>query len=130
MNCIRKDRQSPTLWMRALLAACMMSSHHVAAQAPPPSGESQGQLLYSTHCVACHTTEVHWRDKRLANNWTSLKAQVNRWQANSGLGWRDAEIVEVARYLNELYYHFPQTGDQVGLDDPRERYSRRGKLER
>jgi len=101
-------------WRMALLAACVTSSLPVCAQSPS-TRPSQGELLYSTHCVGCHTTQVHWREKKLANNWTSLKAQVSRWQANSGLGWRDAEIVEVARYLNDLYYHFPQTSDQLSF---------------
>jgi hypothetical protein len=98
-----------------LFAVCLLASALVSAQAPPAADASRGELLYSTHCVACHTAQIHWRDKKLATNWASLKAQVSRWQANGGLGWRDADIVEVTRYLNELHYHFPQTGDQLGL---------------
>lgn len=28
----------------------------------------RGQLLYSLHCVSCHDTEVHWREKKLATS--------------------------------------------------------------
>jgi hypothetical protein len=57
-----------------LLVTCIGAAISVAAQ-PVPSG-SRGELLYSTHCVSCHTTQVHWRDKKLATDWTGLKAQV------------------------------------------------------
>ncbi len=35
------------------------------------SGHSQthDELLYSTHCITCHTTIVHWREKTLAADW-------------------------------------------------------------
>ena len=68
---------------------------------------SRGELLYSTHCIACHSTQLHWRDKKLATNWSLLKAEVDRWQKTTGLRWRDEDVAEVARYLNALYYHFP-----------------------
>jgi mono/diheme cytochrome c family protein len=67
---------------------------------------SRGELLYATHCNGCHTTQLHWRAKKLAANWPRLKAEVDRWQKSSGLGWRDEEITDVARYLNARYYHF------------------------
>jgi len=69
--------------------------------------EPRGELLYSTYCVGCHTTQVHWREKKLATDWTSLQAQVRRWQANSGLGLGEDDIAAIARHLNRLYYHFP-----------------------
>ena len=68
----------------------------------------RGELLYSTHCIGCHNAQLHWRDKKAANNWASLKAEVERWQKTSGLGWREADVTDVARYLNALYYRFPE----------------------
>lgn len=84
-----------------------------AAQAAP--GETRGELLYSTHCVACHTTQMHWRNDRQAFDWDSLKFQVRRWQGNAGLAWNDADIAEVSRYLNDSIYHYPRINDRVGL---------------
>ena len=78
-------------------------------------GETRGELLYSTHCVACHTTQMHWRNERQAFDWESLKFQVRRWQGNAGLAWNDSDIAEVSRYLNESIYHYPQINDRVGL---------------
>ncbi|MGC1175652.1 cytochrome C [Polaromonas sp.] len=68
----------------------------------------RGELLYSTHCIGCHNTQIHWRDRKAANNWASLKAEVERWQKISGLGWREEDVTDVARYLNALYYRFPE----------------------
>ena len=84
-----------------------------AAQAAP--SETRGELLYSTHCVACHTKQMHWRNDRQAFDWESLKFQVRRWQGNAGLAWNDADIAEVSRYLNDSIYHYPQLNDRVGL---------------
>lgn len=66
----------------------------------------RGELLYETHCLACHNTEVHWRDKENAKTWDGLHAEVTRWQKFSGLSWNDKDIEAVTRYLNMLYYHF------------------------
>ncbi len=74
----------------------------------PPPGMSQGELLYTTHCVACHTTEVHWRAKKLAKDWRTLIAQVRRWQTNNNLHWGEEEVVAVAHYLNGTFYHFQE----------------------
>jgi mono/diheme cytochrome c family protein len=74
-----------------------------------PKGETpRGELLYTTHCIACHNATIHWRDKKIAKDWIGLKAQVRRWQDISGLAWSDRDIVEVAGYLNARYYHYPE----------------------
>jgi len=75
--------------------------------AQSPAAPSRGELLYETHCIACHTTQVHWRDQRLVGDYASLVAQVVRWQGNTGLGWTREEISEVARYLDATFYHLP-----------------------
>jgi hypothetical protein len=76
------------------------------AQAPP-SVEPNGELIYRTYCIGCHTTEVHWREKRLATDWASLKFQVRRWLMNNGIGLGEDEVTALAGYLNRLYYNFP-----------------------
>ena len=92
----------------ALVAACTTAS---AQNAPAPS---RGQLLYTTHCIACHNTQVHWSDRRLATDWETLKAQVRLWQARVLLNWSEDDIVEVTRHLNHTIYRFPQTSDRKG----------------
>ncbi len=85
----------------------------VAIFAPSAMAQSRGELLYTTHCISCHTTEMHWRDKRSANDWTTLKLQVRRWQDAASLAWSDGDILDVSRYLNESIYRFEQTADPV-----------------
>lgn len=67
----------------------------------------RGELLYSTYCDGCHTEKLHWRAKKVATNWTSLVAEVRRWQASAKLEWNRDDVEAVARYLNVLYYHYP-----------------------
>lgn len=66
----------------------------------------RGELLYSTYCSSCHRTEIHWRDKRLATDWSSLTAQVRRWQTNTGLSWEAGDTAAIAHYLNARFYRF------------------------
>ncbi len=73
-------------------------------------GGSRGELLYATHCGTCHSEQMHWRVKKQATDWNSLKVQVRRWQGNASLNWSDDDIVEVARYLNARFYRFKPTG--------------------
>jgi mono/diheme cytochrome c family protein len=79
---------------------------HTFALAQPARSPSRGELLYNNHCIECHTTQMHWRDRRQAFDWPSLRAQVQRWQATAGLRWTEADVTEVARHLDKTIYHF------------------------
>ena len=95
--------------MRAIkrsLFACLVAGALPAVLAQPAASPARGELLYSTHCIACHSRDIHWRKNRLATDWTSLEAQVRRWARNAGLGWSDEEIADVTRYLNAVHYRF------------------------
>jgi mono/diheme cytochrome c family protein len=76
------------------------------AEVQPIRDTTRGELLYSTHCIACHSTQVHWREKKLVTNWASLQSQVQRWQGISGLRWSHEDIEDVARYLDVIYYRY------------------------
>ena len=86
--------------------------------APAAQAQSRGELLYSTHCITCHTTQMHWRDKRVATDWSSLNRQVRRWQDASGLGWSESDIEDVTRYLNETSYRYPPMAAPVTRLEP------------
>jgi hypothetical protein len=90
---------------------CLMALSAVTglahAQQTPESVSSRGELLYSTHCIECHTTQMHWRAQRKAVDWDTLRFQVRRWQGVVNLGWSDTDINDVARYLNDTIYKFP-----------------------
>ena len=91
---------------RLAYAVIIAGATTAVALAQPAPTASRGELLYNTHCIACHTTEVHWRDQKLATDWASLVHQVRRWADNTGLAWSDEEVADVARYLNATYYRF------------------------
>jgi mono/diheme cytochrome c family protein len=109
--------------LAAVLIGFLAAGAHapvVQAQTPQPPVQGNGRLLYETHCIACHDKQVHWRDGRLAVDWSTLDAQVRRWQATALLNWGEAEITAVTRYLNETIYKFRQTGDRLSLSMPLE----------
>jgi mono/diheme cytochrome c family protein len=92
----------------AIIAAFFAASAGPTSAAAQPVREpTRGELLYSTYCVACHNTQVHWREKKIATDWSSLRAQVNRWQSAATLKWSNEDITAVARYLNALHYRYP-----------------------
>ena len=96
--------------LAALVAAAAMANAQSAAV------PSRGQLLYATHCIDCHNTQIHWRERKLVRDWASLKVQVRRWQAIGHLGWDEADIDEVARYLNQTIYRYPQPTEPLARD--------------
>lgn len=90
----------------AALAACGTRPAATEAAAVTPDLE-RGRLLYENTCNTCHTTQPHWRDKRLVKQWSDLVAQVERWENVARAGWTPQEIQEVASYLNATFYHLP-----------------------
>ena len=102
---------------KLVFAACLFWGAHTLAYAQPTPRETRGELLYTEHCSACHTTKVHWREQRIATDWSSLIAEVRRWQASIGLNWTEGEITDVALYLNAVYYGFPVAGKKPFLPD-------------
>ena len=93
---------------RWIFAAVLVCAGNAGAQTA--SYTARAELLYTTHCIACHNVKVHWRDKRDAKDWATLNAEVYRWQKLQGLLWSDADVADVARYLNARYYRYPENG--------------------
>ena len=93
---------------RSIPAVLLISLASIAqADAPLVGDAARGELLYATHCIACHSDKVHWRDKKLVTDWKGLQSEVDRWQGLSGLRWSAEDIADVARYLNTVYYRYP-----------------------
>ena len=105
-------RKLPLLLMALLPVLPLASAPPLHAQDTAATPPSRGELLYATHCIACHSTSLHWRDRRLATDFASLLAQVGRWEKNTGLGWSSEEILDVTGYLNTTIYRFPDTTPQ------------------
>jgi mono/diheme cytochrome c family protein len=101
-------RKGKNMHRKSVLVTLFALSGFVAhAEAPPERAASRGELLYSTHCIACHDVEVHWRDKKIVTDPASLLTEVSRWQEAGKLGWGSEDIAEVARYLAATQYpHF------------------------
>jgi hypothetical protein len=70
----------------------------------PSVDAARGALLYDTACAACHTTQAHWRDKRVVHSWSELIFQVTRWQQVAGQNWRADQVADVAAFLNRRFY--------------------------
>lgn len=66
----------------------------------------RGQLLYETHCGACHDTSVHNRNPRRADSISKIKYFVTRWSTELKLNWSAADIDAVTGYVNSKYYQF------------------------
>lgn len=94
-------RRSVLEWFASVAYSVLMLS-------TPASAQDRGELLYSTHCGACHTAQVHWRAGRSATDWPSLKTEVRRWQTAASLAWTEDDVLAVTRYLNDTVYHFKQ----------------------
>lgn len=88
----------------AVLAGCAKPAPEAAL---PVADARRGELLYDTACLACHTTQAHWRDRRIVQSWPDLLGQVTRWQQVAGQNWAGEEIRDVAAYLNRRFYKLP-----------------------
>jgi hypothetical protein len=135
MMFVRLGKLVPSLWRKLLVATALSSlmgfspGSYVAhentgrPQAAATAADVQrGRLLYETHCIACHTTQAHWRDKHIVKSWADLLYQVTRMQKNAGQDWSSTEISDVAAYLNEIFYQMPCPapgcqGPQAGVDE-------------
>lgn len=98
------------LFPRSIAAASVLLAASIAVA--QPAAPSRGELLYQTHCVACHDKQVHWRARKIVADWGGLAAEVRRWEANLGLGWSDDTVHEVTRYLNRVFYRFPEPAER------------------
>ena len=106
----RREAQRSALTLVGIVLAGLF------ALAGAASAQSRGELLYTTHCIACHSTQMHWREQRRATDLDSLKEQVRRWQGRALLSWTEDDIVEVTRYLNQSIYRFGQPTVRSSLD--------------
>jgi len=93
-------------WFKGLIVF-ILSVNPTFAENETRIESTRGAMLYDNHCIQCHTQQVHWREKKLATDWQSLIAQVDRWQRAAGLEWSKKDIEEISRYLNGKYYHYP-----------------------
>ena len=113
--------QLKTTVLRVLTIAIALAMPQISASADDPRDGARriaaadldhGRKLYEVSCEACHTANVHWRDRGLVDSWPTLLQQVNLWQRISSLRWDPADLNDVAAYLNDRFYHFPCPADE------------------
>lgn len=68
---------------------------------------SRGQLLYENHCLACHESQVHIRQKVKATDFAKIAYFVATWSSELNVDWSNEEILAVTNYLNQRYYKYP-----------------------
>jgi hypothetical protein len=89
-------------WTSALMGAALLGT------SPAFSADaSRGGLLYENACGQCHSTQPHWREKRLVRSWDDLVYQVDRWQRVARQNWSADDVRDVASHLNGRFYHLP-----------------------
>jgi mono/diheme cytochrome c family protein len=67
----------------------------------------RGRMLHETHCRMCHSSIAYKRDEKIAKTYDEVRAQVIRWQTNTGLRWSEEDINNVASYVTRSYYKIP-----------------------
>jgi mono/diheme cytochrome c family protein len=100
-------RMSLLTWALVFFAGCGAPASKPESPERAAADIMRGGELYRLHCVACHTAQVHWREKSLVHSWNDLRYQVSRWQRVAGQNWGREEIEDVAAYLNQLFYKAP-----------------------
>jgi mono/diheme cytochrome c family protein len=93
-------RKVPGLLYAGVLAAC--------AAAPASAQDlDRGRMLHDNHCRMCHDSVAYKRGDKIAKDPAQVKAQVIRWQTNTGLRWTPEDIDSVTAYLVVTYYRYP-----------------------
>jgi mono/diheme cytochrome c family protein len=82
------------------------------SQNKQPNGQlapsSRGELLYLNHCLICHESNVHIREKHSAINIGAIRGEVTRWAKELQLKWSPRDIEDVVDYLNNRYYRYSE----------------------
>ena len=68
---------------------------------------SRGELLYLNHCLGCHESKLHIREKQKAKTINAIRGEVSRWATELQLKWTLRDIEDVVEFLNHRYYHHP-----------------------
>lgn len=64
----------------------------------------QGEMLYQNHCMECHESTVHVRERTKVVTLADLETFVRHWSEYKRLAWSDAERNSVRDYLNQSFY--------------------------
>ncbi len=68
--------------------------------------QDRGKMLYQNHCIACHESRVHIRERKKAKDYEDIEKFAARFGTIAGVEWNDADMAAVVEYLNRKYYKF------------------------
>ena len=92
--------------MRLLYTLLVLAASAVPVAANAADLE-RGRMLHENHCRMCHDSIAYKRGDKIANTYAEVKAQVTRWQTNTGLHWSEADIDSVTAFVVKTYYKLP-----------------------
>jgi hypothetical protein len=75
---------------------------------PVVPAPERGQLLYENHCLSCHASVVHIRDRHRAGSLVEVREWTRYWARELRLPWSEEEIDDVSHYLDARYYRYEQ----------------------
>ena len=97
------------LFLLFSLAAFNANANELFAKADAAAGK----VLHDKNCISCHASSfggdgsaIYTRDFAKATSAKGLISQVRNCNTNIGLKWFEDEELNVAAYLNKIYYKF------------------------
>ena len=94
------------------LARCAAAGLLLATAGAAAQDLERGRMLHDNHCRMCHDSIAYKRGDHIAKDIAQVKAQVTRWQTNTGLHWSEEDIDDVTAYLARQYYGFAPSGEK------------------
>lgn len=100
-----------------LLGALSGAAFQAAALADPidHADPKHGKQLHDAACTSCHKRmyggdagAIYTQPGRMISDRTELLQRVALCVSRNHLGWFPDDEADVARYLNDTYYHFPR----------------------
>ena len=88
-------------WIYISLLICAAIVTHPSAHS---ADLERGKLLHDNHCRLCHDSIAYKRSSAAAADYAQVRAQVVRWQSNTGLRWSEEDVDNVTAYLVQTYY--------------------------
>lgn len=78
----------------------------VAAGPSTGADAKAGKELHDANCLKCHAADVYTSAERKIGSLDALTSQVARCTKAAGVTWTEAQVGDVAAYLNGAFYHF------------------------
>jgi cytochrome c2 len=96
-------------------ASLIFISGHALAEPFAVADASAGKALLEKHCISCHASSfggdgsgIYTREYRKVKSSKGLVAQIRNCNTMLDLKWFEDEELNVAKYLNQTYYQFPE----------------------